>query len=584
MDTSTRDLPVSQRTAASVDRFADRDSALRDDRADRLRGHELFELRSETTLARLSATCAALAPQATVHMLDGSVVEASFLAHPAGLAIRTNTHLATGIQQLRCVLFGVVFVVYVELAAAEARGESLEHVALRARWFTFDRRHVSRLPVTDTDIDMLWFDASRDVLEPVRARVVDLTPDGLAVIAPQLPDDGLFPAAVCLGEHVIQCTVESRRRDTADAGMSRYGLSLQTDPDDDRLKAIYIARRFPRLSARSRFDLAALNQLFVRSGYLDLRAGEGVSEAWRSFARKSSLSCDVVYKASDGEPIGHVSITRAYANTWLMHQLATLAKHEESAACRTAIYDFGSSIPVLMDGDQARALAYFDLHKRWHQLFFHEFVRWVDAPSDAAIGVFDRFERGPLPTQEPPAEGDFVLQPAAQADLIAVASLVRSQLPAVLANALDVYPWTLRSENLLRRADAKKKLLRARDVIVLREGGTIRAAALCETGPSAASVFNILNMAQIYVHSGAHAPSQAGQLALLHAVRAFYSQRGVNDPLVIAPKDTFDGLADPGTQLAETMGAIALSASALRQWENFCRFHFGVQSLSPKRP
>jgi hypothetical protein len=206
-------------------------------------------------------------------------------------------------------------------------------------------------------------------------------------------------------------------------------------------------------------------------------------------------------------------------------------------------------------------------------------VQWVDAPADATITVFDRFERAPDAAASARPDGTFEVQAAAPADLIEAASLVRACLPGVLADALDVHPWSLRSGNLLRRAEAERELRRTRDVIVLREAGTLRAAALCETGPRAASLFNIMNMAQIYARGGADAPSRAGQLALLYEVRRFYTARGIADPVVIAPKETVDGLADPDTRLAETMGCIALTTRALRQWQNFCRFHLGVQTL-----
>lgn len=540
-----------------------------------IRGHELFELRSANTIARLEAVFAKLAPTATLHLLDGQALEARFAGAPDGLSVAVAGAIESGIHQLRCVVHNVAFVAHVELERAEA---GVLQRMLHTRWFTFDRRHISRLSVAEAKVDMLWFDPIGRALEPMHAKVVDLTPDGLSVLAPTLPVDGLFPAAVCLEDEIIQCSARARRSQSTKDGLVQYGLSLETEPDDSRLKEAYIARRFPRLAARSRVPTPVLWELFERSGYLDLRSGEGVSDEWRSFGAKSGLSRDVVYEAKDGTLIGHISITRAYSRSWLMHQFATISKHAESVACRTTIYDFLSSFPVLMDGERAHVVAYFDLHKRWHQLFFHQFVEWVDAPKDTAIAVFDRFERrADSPPSELLSSATSDIQRAQQTDLIAVASLVRSQLPSVVADALDVYPWSLRSENLLRRQDAENHP-RTRDVLVLREGGSVRAAALCETGSRKASIFNILNMAQIFVQAGAHAPSREGQLALLSAVRAYYADRGVSDPVIVAPKDSFDGLADPDTTLAETMGVIAMNAHALRQWENFCRFHFGVQA------
>ena len=43
----------------------------------------------------------------------------------------------------------------------------------------------------------------------------------------------------------------------------------------------------------------------------------------------------------------------------------------------------------------------------------------------------------------------------------------------------------------------------------------------------------------------------------------------------MAPPGVFDATAEEGTELAETMGLIAKSGRALRQYESFLDYHFG---------
>jgi hypothetical protein len=101
--------------------------------------------------------------------------------------------------------------------------------------------------------------------------------------------------------------------------------------------------------------------------------------------------------------------------------------------------------------------------------------------------------------------------------------------------------------------------------------------ALCEVGSRELSIFNLFNMAQLFVATGRSRPSVAAQLRLLAAVRGLYAARGEHNPMIVAPPGTVDAALEPGTFLAETMGMIAWSGRALRQYENFINYQFGAQ-------
>jgi hypothetical protein len=146
-------------------------------------------------------------------------------------------------------------------------------------------------------------------------------------------------------------------------------------------------------------------------------------------------------------------------------------------------------------------------------------------------------------------------------------------LPPLVAAALDIHPDRLQTEML--NADYEgTRYERGRQALVLRIGGELSGVALCETGSRELSIFNLFNMAQVFILPSASVPAQ---LMLLGAVRAFYAARNELGPMIVAPPGTFDASREDGTVLAETMGMIVWSGRALRQYENFIKYQFGRQ-------
>jgi hypothetical protein len=158
-------------------------------------------------------------------------------------------------------------------------------------------------------------------------------------------------------------------------------------------------------------------------------------------------------------------------------------------------------------------------------------------------------------------------------ELTQAVALIRAYLPPLVASALDI-----RAEGLV--ADALNqdyrttRYERGRRALVLRVAGEVAGVALCEVGSRELSIFNLFNMAQLFVLP--NTPVDA-QLALLGAVRAFYAARGERNPMIVAPPGTLAASQEPGTVLAETMGMIVWSGRALRQYENFIKYQFGRQ-------
>jgi hypothetical protein len=303
------------------------------------------------------------------------------------------------------------------------------------------------------------------------------------------------------------------------------------------------------------------------SGYLSLRSTAAQFAAWHENQPTNLISSDSVYRAVDGTILGHVSATQIYRRTWLWHQLACIAGHAESGESRLSLYAMAASVPSVYHGTTACALAYFNQAHRWHQVFFQQFVAWLNDPSLATICSFDRFERE-LPPEDFEAPGCEVRHARSDHELVQAATLVRAHLPEVTADALDIHPGELqRAPEQLRD--------RGREVLMLYEHGELVGVALCDLGDPDLSLFNLFNMGQLYVRTGRLTPSSQAQRMLAAKVRHIYATHGIERSMLVAPADTLEHSVEPDTRWVERMGCLVIADRGLRQFENFCRFHFG---------
>ena len=434
------------------------------------------------------------------------------------------------------------------------------------RVYTMDRRGVTRVRLPPGRGEFTWYTLSPDSAEVVRAPIYDLTPDGVGVLSvrgePELPS-GVFPARVVVDGVSVACLAENRSTPGADGPK---GVCLRTDSVRRGLSELYIHERLPQLCRRYDLPSPELRSLMEDSGYLSLRSSHAAFETWKRLQPEDIPSYDRVYRARDGALLGHISVSRIYTSTWILHQLACVGGHAESGEARIATYVMMAAAPLVHDGSRAKVLAYYDQSNRWHQLLFHRFISWAGDARAATVCGFDRFERDApfAPFALPPG---YHLRRAAAEDLLTACALVRSAIPELTATALDIHPATLHYP----AADAAG---RGRCVLVLSTDEGMVGVALCDTGPRDFSLFNIVNMAQIYLRVGFPVAAE-GQRALVSAVRQYYRARGVDNPMVVAPAGTLLHECEPGTRWAENMGCIAIAGSAIKLWENYCLFHLG---------
>lgn len=553
------------------------------ERARSLPDSEPFELESRELVGELLAQVRRVRPPLTI--VQGDLERAATVAEaPAGDADLTFTTAddfagdAPAMVRLR--LHEAPFRVDGLLQRLDAGRFRLTG----ARLFSLDQRAAQRLTLVRGDATLDWTALVGGDLATTAVHVEELSSDGVGLsLPPEVAPPPLAPFAATLhvDARAIPCLAETRYLQKSATG-TRVGLRLRTRATRMQVVDSYLRRRFPQLHPRREIDPDKVYDLLDDSGYLDLRADMRPPRRWFQRDDDDAISRDVCYRARDGALIGHVSFTRAYPRAWLGHQLATIRDHEEAIACRRAIYLHIASYPTLVDGEEAMMVGYFDAGRPWHRRFFSGFVDWLRLPELAVTYGLDRFERDPA--ERPPA----VIAPGAEVgmlrddEVVTATALVRGQLPPLIADVLDIHPERLVAPRL-NEDYRQTRYRRGRSVLALREHGRLAGVALLETGSRELSIFNLFNMAQLFVVTGQGRPSTAAQLMLLGAVREFYRARGEANPMVVAPPDTVDAAQEPGTFHAEVMGMIAWSGRALRQYENYLNYEFGKLSSIEKR-
>lgn len=485
------------------------------------------------------------------------------------LRLRATPLPPAGPCVVRVALHGVVFLLQAQLGDA-ADGPALVGPL---RLYCLDRRLVTRQPMAPGRGALSWHALDAEAPRLAHSSVRDFTPDGVGVAVESgvVPPSGtVFPAALRIGDSQVQCLAEVCRPPSEPDGLC--GVRLRPAAGRSGLVDAYLAERLPQLVPRHSLALERVTALMVESGYAALRQGAGSLAGWHTYRGPNGCSFDRVYVARDGTPLGHASATRIYRRTWALHQLACRRGHAEDGEARTALYMMMTSVPTLCDGDEASIVAYFDRDKRWHQWLLCGFIDWVGDERLATVAEFDRFEVGGPPHAAAVARGlserGTQVRPLRQEEMLEAVALIRAQLPAVTANAFDIEPGALEWHD----ADGDG---RGRHALALVLDGHLLGVALCETGRREASLFDILQMAQVYLRVGRGAPEVAAQCGLVEAVRAYYRERGIGEPLLVAPAGTLERSAHPAMRWVEAMGCATFAGKSLKQWENFSRFHLG---------
>jgi hypothetical protein len=396
--------------------------------------------------------------------------------------------------------------------------------------------------------------------------VLDLSPGGAAVLADTCPDwlDGRTELALRAGNQLIPCRVLDARPSFS-VGSRALGLRLGFDKLERHAVAnSYHKLRFAALQRRGALRASALQQLFVESGYLALKSDLVPSATWLRADWPNRLTHEAVYVARDERPLGHVTVTRAYPRAWLGHEIATVRDHSEALACRRVLYQHFSVWPRLLDGEAAHLLGYYNRSRPWHRRMFEDFAA-TSRVTDCAVVPMDRYVTQAIGDTEPAELSNVTVGGIEHGT--AVARIISDYWPALARHAFDIAPDRLATE-CMHSAYRDLGLTRSRTVLVLTVKGEVVGAALCEWTDCEISLFNVLNMAHVFLARGSDlSPDVSG--SLVHAVRAFYAARGAPPPIIACPPGTFKDVALTGCVWTETMGCIIWNGEGLRLFEQY---------------
>ncbi|MEL6186322.1 MAG: hypothetical protein AAFU79_16985 [Myxococcota bacterium] len=373
---------------------------------------------------------------------------------------------------------------------------------------------------------------------------------------------------------------EARLEALACAPEGARALHIDLGSNAAALARRLIRRSHPQMRFRHEMPREAVLDLMKSSGFLHLRDGGGIPDGW--YREASAAACDFVWAEHSSTPraVGHVSMLRSYSKSWTSHQLATRSRHPETLEARHHIYRLISSLPTLVEDDEACMMIYFDRGRRWHRTFSTDFIGTMNDASHAVLTAWDRWEL------EDPAAAGSVTTPdprVTRLDGEGAAWLARHlerRLPSLCRRALDLEEGRLVTDGLSPDVQSGG-FYRRRDGFVARHKGQIVGAALMERTSTEISLFNLFNLAQLFFEDSA--PPDLRR-AVLDAVAARYAREGVRSPVIVAPPAVLAGCEGGRYALAETMGLMTWSARGLRQYQYFIEDRFAQRRAELSHP
>lgn len=475
---------------------------------------------------------------------------------------------------IEATLFGTCFSMQGRLSAVEAHRATLEGL----RIFSVGRREHGRVRLLERQATLEW----RHPLDPsfwMTAPVLDLSPKGVSVLF--AAGNGLLPPPSAqlllrLGATEVPIHAEVRHSVPTENGGARVGLRIKPEVPSDvaHLTRACQSARFPMLVPRAQVTPDSVDELLRASGYLSLRDTAAPAPGWHRPDANEELTVDLIHQGATGKPVGHGSYLRVYPNTWLFHQLATVGLRRAKVAY--PLYVQAAEWALALTDREAYALSYFDQAKTWHKTMLRDFGAWVGSDALSTITSLDRLEKTGAP--RPPASTNRAVRvrPCAPEEHAFVAQLARAFLPPLVADGLHVFENTVNVPDLCSH-HTTAGLERSRVAFVVEVDGQLEGAAICETGSRTLSLFNILNMAHVFIRrTVAPRHARAVETALLGAVLDFYGARGIDDPLVVTPEGSVGRPESVGLTVTESMGCWVASREGLKQWKNYIQFALGA--------
>jgi hypothetical protein len=303
--------------------------------------------------------------------------------------------------------------------------------------------------------------------------------------------------------------------------------------ENARWSTIALASLHPGTDVGARYDRDVWG-LFEDSGYFDLsgkakgeflHVRDAASYVTECLDRDPRVGYRVVWQKGD-QVAASVSHVRAYAGTWLGHQMAKsksvpLTREEGLVALRSLyerLYE-----PLLDSGEAQWLLGYCEAHVRWMRAAHHDFAK-PRVGADAAIVPFRLFEARCDQRVDRPAGVD--VGPATEVDRRRILKVVEATKPRPYREALDLVPARFDLEETTARWQGAG-LERERHVLVARVGGVDVAAAIVEIAERGTNLFGLLDGVRLLpIRDVARETLEDACVALLAEAAEIYRRQG----------------------------------------------------------
>jgi len=405
-----------------------------------------------------------------------------------------------------------------------------------------NRRHRRRSALTGAYVTFrhpIWTDLI------VRRPLFDVGPEGLSFAMPGA-DDALFaglelPEILVSwpGRGLLSFAAEVRhvfRQAAPDQGEGEVlcGLKLiPLGPDDRAAWLSAIAEVFYPFTQLGRNRPAELWDLYEKSGYFELsgKSPEAFAEqksaftiASRRLTHASGIACQVVWPSVRGIEAA-VTLVKPYSRTWMGYQLARRQDGEPPASPRDILREVilhGYEYPQ-RDPEFEWFVTWVQASGRFSRFLMHDLTRRFRDESDHAAIVRFRALEGDCSRMRvaPPSPGLTLGAPTAS-ETTALLGTIRLSRPWPYVAAHDLLPGRFDLTST-RRAWNAARLLREREVVVVRRDGEAIAAAILELAHEGVHLFGLFDVVRLW------ALAEGGEAAypeLIEAARAWYAERG----------------------------------------------------------
>jgi hypothetical protein len=314
------------------------------------------------------------------------------------------------------------------------------------------------------------------------------------------------------------------------SGAVTCGVSVVPAEEDAFNWTSFVMNRLNQTTAHGEEYVDQLWELYTESGYFNLSGKgpeefESIANSFRYVMAKTKdnpwLSFHAVWP-SPGRIESSASAMKAYATTWVLHQLAK--RRVVQGSSRRILRDTYLRVfeHVHADSKATWVLCYHEANVRWTHKAHVSFAHQFEGTGLTMARPFRLMEAYCRARPDPRPSSPYSIRRAGDEECDLLLDVLESKLPRVYRESADLVAGRLEMN------DAKKLwhavgLERDREIWVARHRGTPVAAAILEVGETGTNLFRLLDSLRLFtlVPGG-----EAAYLELIEKARSWFLAKG----------------------------------------------------------